>query len=92
MHTFFHGWRRKAGVVALRLVCAWWIGSLTLQERESVQIWQRSRGYYDITSRADGLAIEKSRSLSTGEGPQRGPAVHFRRGFRVETKEWIIPY
>ena len=38
MHTFFHGWRRKTGVITLVMACVLWCG------------WMRSRSKLDTVS------------------------------------------
>jgi hypothetical protein len=54
MHTFFHGWRRKAGLVSLVMALAMF------------GLWMRSMVHYDFF--ASIAAITKSRSPRDAEG------------------------
>jgi hypothetical protein len=53
MHTFFHGWRRKAGLVTLVMSCvlvAGWIRSFRFRDSIEFPSWQRDETIPGIAS------------------------------------------
>ncbi|MDB5343655.1 MAG: hypothetical protein JWP89_2032 [Schlesneria sp.] len=60
MHTFFHGWRRKAGVVTLLMACvlvAMWVRSF--HQRDAV-IARLSAPLYELESFCGGILVGRT--------------------------------
>lgn len=61
MHIFFHGWRRKLGVVTLVLGCVMlcgWMRSLSNSDSIQIPVTQRSRMTFGSANRIIGVSYE----------------------------------
>ena len=92
MWTFFHGWRRKAGCVALVLACAL-MGEYARSQFYSDRLWLNltSQGAFSLTSQRGIVVFEHRRETeSHGVRPKISLIRWSAVGFDTTEPRWVF--